>query len=122
MKRGRQREVKRQAQLRGAEPGLNHSDSSSRGRALSHWAIRPSLEGSSCGWYTRLSPWGFSGGPAVKDLPCNAGDVSLIPGWGTKILDVSEQISPHATTKDPTMKILCAAMKTQQLSLTQSNE
>ena len=115
MKRGRQREVKRQAQLRGAEPGLNHSDSSSRGRALSHWAIRPSLEGSSCGWC-------FSGGPAVKDLPCNAGDVSLIPGWGTKILDASEQISPHATTKDPPMKILCAATKTQQLSLTQPNE
>ena len=37
--------MKRQAQLRGAEPGLNHSDSSSRDRALSHWAIRSSLGG-----------------------------------------------------------------------------
>ena len=26
----------------------------------------------------------FPGGPAVKDLPCNAADVSLTPGWGTK--------------------------------------
>ena len=23
----------------------------------------------------------FSGGPVVKNLPCNAGDAGLIPGW-----------------------------------------
>ena len=27
----------------------------------------------------------FPGGPVVKNLPCNAGDVRSIPGWGTKI-------------------------------------
>ena len=27
----------------------------------------------------------FSGGPVVKNPPSNAGDVGLIPGWGTKI-------------------------------------
>ena len=26
--------------------------------------------------------WGFPGGPVVKDLPANAGDVGLIPGLG----------------------------------------
>ena len=31
----------------------------------------------------------FPGGPVVKNLPCNAGDLGLIPGWGTK--------TPHAT-------------------------
>ena len=27
----------------------------------------------------------FPGGSVVKNLPCNAGDVCSIPGWGTKI-------------------------------------
>ena len=36
---------------------------------------------------------GFPGGSAVKNLPCNAGDVGSIPGQGTKI--------PRATTKPP---------------------
>ena len=27
----------------------------------------------------------FPGGPMVKNLPCNAGDTGLIPGWRTKI-------------------------------------
>ena len=31
----------------------------------------------------------FPGGPVVKNSPSNAGDASLIHGWGTKI--------PHAT-------------------------
>ena len=31
----------------------------------------------------------FPGGPVVKNLPCNVGDMGLIPGGGTKI--------PHAT-------------------------
>ena len=29
--------------------------------------------------------WDFPGGPAVKNTPCNAGGVSSIPDWGTKI-------------------------------------
>ena len=35
--------------------------------------------------------WDFPGGPVVKNLPCKAGDMGSIPGWGTKI--------PHAATK-----------------------
>ena len=27
----------------------------------------------------------FPGGPVVKDLPSNEGDVGSSPGWGTKI-------------------------------------
>jgi len=33
-------------------------------------------------------PWGFSGSPVVKTLPCKAGGDGLIPGQGAKI--------PHA--------------------------
>ena len=33
----------------------------------------------------KLSLWDFPGGPVVKDPPCNAGDMGLIPGQGTKI-------------------------------------
>ena len=29
------------------------------------------------------------------------GDLGLIPGWGTKIPHVAEQLSPHATTTNP---------------------
>ena len=35
--------------------------------------------------------WDFPSGPGVKNPPCNAGDMSLIPGQGPKI--------PHAATK-----------------------
>ena len=47
------------------------------------------------------------GGPVVKILPCNAKDTGSVPGWGTKIPHVSEQLRPHAitresATKDPT--------------------
>ena len=42
--------------------------------------------------------WDFPGGPAVKNLPANAGDTGSIPGWGTinKILHTARQQSPHA--------------------------
>ena len=33
----------------------------------------------------------FPGGPVVKILPCNAGDVGLIPGWGVKIPQACSQ-------------------------------
>ena len=33
-----------------------------------------------------VGPGDFSGGPVVKNLPCNAGDMGSIPGWGIKIL------------------------------------
>ena len=36
----------------------------------------------------------FPGGPEVKNPPCNGRDVGLIPGWGIKIPQASEQPSP----------------------------
>ena len=38
--------------------------------------------------------------PVVKNLPCNAGGVGPIPGQGTKVPHVSEQLSPHASTSE----------------------
>ena len=39
----------------------------------------------------------FPGGPEVRNLPCNEGDMGLIPGWGTKIPHATEQLlSPRA--------------------------
>lgn len=41
--------------------------------------------------------WGFPGDPAVKNLPCNAGDGGSIPGRRTKVPHASvEQLSPCA--------------------------
>ena len=42
----------------------------------------------------------FPGGPVVKNLPYNAGDVGLIPGQGTKIPHAVGQLSPHVTTTE----------------------
>ena len=42
----------------------------------------------------------FPGGPVVKNLPSNAGDVGLIPGWGTKIPRASGLQSPRASTRE----------------------
>ena len=39
------------------------------------------------------------GGPEVKNVSCSAGDVSLIPGQGTKIPHAKEQLSLCATSK-----------------------
>ena len=36
----------------------------------------------------------FAGGPVVKNLPSNAGDVGSIPGLGTKIPLTARQLSP----------------------------
>ena len=51
--------------------------------------------------------------PVVKNPPCNAGDVGLIPGRGTKILHVVGQVSPratllclHASMREPTCRKL----------------
>ena len=43
----------------------------------------------------------FPGGPVVKYLSSNAGDVGLIPGWETKIPHATGQISPCARTSEP---------------------
>ena len=43
----------------------------------------------------------FPGGPVVKNLPHNAGDVDSIPGQGTKISHGCRQVSLHATNTEP---------------------
>ena len=37
----------------------------------------------------------------VKNPPCNAGDVGLIPGWGAEMPHFLEQLSPSVTTTEP---------------------
>ena len=37
----------------------------------------------------------------VENLPCNSGDASSIPGWGTTIPHATGQLSLHTTTKEP---------------------
>ena len=50
---------------------------------------------------------GFPGGPLVKNLPSNAGDVGWIPGWGTKIPLATGQLpalESLLTTRAPVQK------------------
>ena len=42
----------------------------------------------------------FSGGPVVKNLPCNAGDQGSIPGRGPKVPHAMQPLSPHATVRE----------------------
>ena len=35
----------------------------------------------------------FPGGPVIKNMPCNKGDVGSIPGQGTKIPHAAGQLS-----------------------------
>ena len=51
---------------------------------------------------TAKTPRDFPGGPVVKNLPAKAGDVDSISGWGIKIPHASGQLSPSATTTEPT--------------------
>ena len=44
--------------------------------------------------------WDFPGGPLVKNPPCNARDVGLIPSQGTKIPHTME-LSLRASTAEP---------------------
>ena len=44
----------------------------------------------------------FPGGPVVKNLPCNAGPIGLIPGRRTQIPYATEQLSPHVAITEPT--------------------
>ena len=45
--------------------------------------------------------WDFPGGPGVKNLPSNAGDVGSIPGGGTKILPSTGQLSLPQCIEEP---------------------
>ena len=44
----------------------------------------------------------FPGGPVVKNLPYNAGDLGSIPGQRTKIPHATGQLSPRTTTTELT--------------------
>ena len=57
----------------------------------------------------------FPGGPVVKNPPSNAGDMSLIPGQGTKIPRAVEQLRvyvPQWKMPHDAVKIPCAVTKT----------
>ena len=45
-------------------------------------------------------PWDFPGAPVVKNSPCNAGDIGLIPSWGSKIPHATERLRPRAATTE----------------------
>ena len=50
--------------------------------------------------------WDFPGGPAVKNPPCNAGDVDSIPGPGTRIPHATRQLSPRNAGHNQDLKQL----------------
>ena len=56
-------------------------------------------------------PRDFSGGPVVKTLPFNAGDVGAAPGRGTDIPQTKGQLSPCTATKDPQQRPSAAKIK-----------
>ena len=60
----------------------------------------------------RMVSWDFAGGPVVKNLPCSAGDVGSIPGWGTKMPHAAEKLSLRATTRESGLEIPHAIAKT----------
>ena len=49
--------------------------------------------------WLRQSWRGFLGGPVVKNLPCSAENMGLIPGLETKIPHAAKQLSPHAIAR-----------------------
>ena len=50
-------------------------------------------------WSLKTSGKDFPGGPVIKNLPFNAGDMGLIPGQRTKIPDASGQLSLRTSAK-----------------------
>lgn len=45
----------------------------------------------------------FPGGPVAKSPPCNAGDASSIPGWGSKMPHITEQLSGALQPASPSI-------------------
>ena len=45
--------------------------------------------------FKKVLPGDFPSCPVVKNSPSNAEDVDSIPGWGTKMPCVEEQLSPY---------------------------
>ena len=80
-------------ELRVTEPKRRHHD-------------RPSLHSSTVCDHCKKDPVrrDFPGSPVVKNSPSNAGDVGLIPGWGTKIPHAAGQLSPCAATREKAMR------------------
>ena len=60
----------------------------------------------------------FPGGPVVKTLPCNTGDMGLIPDQGTEIPRAVEQLRPCTTATKP----MCSQPKPQLESLGNTTE
>ena len=52
-----------------------------------------------------------SGGPAVKNLPCKAGDMGSVSGWGTKIPHAAKKLSPGAAATE----VACSGTSVSQL-------
>ena len=70
--------------------------------------------------FKKLSDWEFPGGPMVKNLPSNAGDMGSIPGWEITRSRDAGQLRWCATNSEPALsgvclpqlqRRLCAAMK-----------
>jgi len=53
---------------------------------------------------------GLPGHSVVKNPPCNARDVGLIPGQGTKIPSTVGKLSPCTTTTEPLIQSLHAQL------------
>ena len=51
--------------------------------------------------YLKWITGNFPGSPVVKNPPSNSGDVSQIPGQGTKISHATGQQRHHAATAEP---------------------
>ena len=47
-----------------------------------------------------MFPRDILGGPVVKNLSSNVGNMGSIPGWGTKIPHTIGQLSLHVTTRE----------------------
>ena len=54
--------------------------------------------------------WDFLSDLMVKNLPCNAKDTRLIPGWGSNIPHVTEQLSLCVTSRE-SMKVKVAQLR-----------
>ena len=52
--------------------------------------------------HSKYHLWNLPGGPVVRNTPSNAGDAGSNPGWGTNIPHAVGQLSPRATTTEPT--------------------
>ena len=94
------------------QPGIKSS--AVKAPSLDHWTIKefpvtPSCWSVSHAWEdeqkggivkaTEQEARDPPGGPAVKNLPCNAGDAGSISSWVFKIPHASEQLSPCAKAK-----------------------